>query len=231
MSAGSGSAPSGPVRLAIFDCDGTLTDGQAAVCRAMDTAFALAGLPPPDHRQVRRIVGLSLPQAVARLARDATEDQRMYAVDAYKQAFRAARLDGSLHEPLFDGMADLVAGLRTKGWMLGVATGKSDRGLRATLAGHGLLDHFLTLQTADRHPSKPDPAMLLAAMAEACAGTEDTVMIGDTVYDMAAAKAAGTRAIGVAWGYHEAHELIEAGAQAVVRTARELEEMLDVQAR
>ncbi len=231
MSTASGHAPVRPVRLAIFDCDGTLTDGQAAVCRAMDTAFALAGLPPPDHRQVRRIVGLSLPQAVARLAPDAAEDQRVYAVDAYKQAFRAARLDGSLHEPLFDGMAELVAGLRTKGWMLGVATGKSDRGLRATLAGHGLLDHFRTLQTADRHPSKPDPAMLLAAMAEACAGAEDTVMIGDTVYDMAAAKAAGTRAIGVAWGYHEAHELIEAGAQAVVRSARELEEMLDVQSR
>jgi phosphoglycolate phosphatase len=231
VSAGSGLTPTRPVRLAIFDCDGTLTDGQAAVCRAMDTAFALAGLPAPDHRQVRRIVGLSLPQAVARLAPEAAEDRRVQAVDAYKQAFRAARLDGSLHEPLFDGVAELVAGLRTKGWILGVATGKSDRGLRATLEGHGLLDHFGTLQTADRHPSKPDPAMLLAAMAEACADPENTVMIGDTVYDMAAAKAAGASAIGVAWGYHEAQELLEAGARAVVRSARELEEMLDVHAR
>ena len=216
-----------PVRLAIFDCDGTLTDGQADVCRAMDTAFAEAGLPAPDHHQVRRIVGLSLPQAIARLAPEAPAEQQLQAVDAYKQAFRAARMDGSLHEPLFDGVAELVEALHRHGWVLGVATGKSDRGLRATLAGHGLLEYFTTLQTADRHPSKPDPAMLLAAMAEAGAAPDGTVMIGDTAYDMAAARAAGVRAIGVAWGYHEAHELLEAGADAVARSARELEEMLD----
>ena len=218
------------VRLAIFDCDGTLTDGQAAVCRAMNVAFDLAGLPAPDPHAVRRIVGLSLPQAVARLAPDAGEDKLLLAVDAYKQAFRAARMDGSLHEPLYPGIAALVAGLKARGWLLGVATGKSDRGLRATLATHGLLDHFTTLQTADRHPSKPDPAMLLAAMAEAeaegGAAPSPAVMIGDTAYDMLAARAAGIAAIGVAWGYHEVHELTDAGAQGVARNAAELEEMI-----
>ncbi|MFC3098542.1 HAD-IA family hydrolase [Alteraurantiacibacter palmitatis] len=219
------------VRLAIFDCDGTLTDGQAAVCRAMDVAFNLAGLPAPDPQAVRRIVGLSLPQAVARLAPDAPGEQLMRAVDAYKQAFRAARMDGSLHEPLYPGIAGLIAGLKARGWLLGVATGKSDRGLRSTLATHGLLDHFTTLQTADRHPSKPDPAMLLAALAEAeaegGAPPASAVMIGDTVYDMVAARAAGIAAIGVAWGYHEVQELAEAGAQGVARNAAELEEMIN----
>ncbi len=193
----------------------------------MDTAFRIAGLPAPNPGQVRRIVGLSLPQAVMQLAPKASELQNQTAVAEYKQAFRAARMDGSLHEPLFPGVAELVHRLHAGGWVLGVATGKSDRGLRATLAPNGLLDCFTTLQTADRHPSKPHPAMLQAAMAQVQALPEHTVMIGDTAYDMAAASAAGTHAIGVGWGYHEAHELVEAGAYAVANSAPELEKLLE----
>ncbi len=215
-----------PIRLAVFDCDGTLSDGQAAVCAAMEWAFAETGLPAPDRHNVRRTVGLSLPQAVAMLAPDCEAGLLRDTVDAYKQAFRRARADGSLHEPLFDGIAQLLAAAQGKGWLLGVATGKSDRGLASTLAAHRLGALFVTLQTADRHPSKPHPAMLQAAMAEAGAAPEHTVMIGDTAYDMAMARAAGTRALGVAWGYHAAEELLASGAQAVARTPAELEDML-----
>lgn len=215
------------VHLAVFDCDGTLADGQAAVCRAMKKAFATAALPAPEPRAIRRIVGLSLPQAMRRLAPDASGEIRGDLVEAYKGAFRAARADGSLEEPLFPGMADLVARLHRQGWLLGVATGKSDRGIASTLATHGLSAYFVTLQTADRHPSKPHPAMLEAAMADAGADPAQTVMIGDTVFDMEAARAAGTRAIGVKWGYHEADELLAAGALGVAANAKELEEMLD----
>lgn len=214
-------------RLVIFDCDGTLTDGQAAVCTAMDTAFAESNLPAPDPHQVRRIVGLSLPQAVARLAPQAAEAVQTEVVAAYKAAFRAARMDGSLHEPLFPGMGELVRTLHAGGWQLAVATGKSDRGTQSTLAVHGLRDCFASLQTADRHPSKPHPAMLLAAMAETKADPAQTVMVGDTVYDMEAARAAGVRAIGVGWGYHEPHELLGAGAVAVAMTAAELKDLID----
>lgn len=215
------------VRLAVFDCDGTLSDGQAAVGTAMTEAFSQAGLPAPDPHRVRRSVGLSLPQAIARLAPDAELDVRQRALDAYKQAFRRARLDGSLHEPLFEGIAPLLARLHRTGWTLGVATGKSDRGLQSCLAAHGVLDLFVTLQTADRHPSKPHPAMLVQAMAEAGAAPANTVMIGDTLYDIEMALAAGCRAIGVAWGYHEPAELLAGGAVAVAETPARLGEMLD----
>jgi phosphoglycolate phosphatase len=210
----------------IFDCDGTLTDGQAAVSAAMAAAFAEGGLPPPDPHQVRRIVGLSLPQAVARLAPQASEAKQMAAVATYKAAFRAARMDGSLHEPLFPGMGDLVRSLHAGGWHLAVATGKSDRGTHSTLSVHALRECFASLQTADRHPSKPHPAMLLAAMAETGADPAQTVMVGDTVYDMEAARSAGVRAIGVGWGYHEAYELLSAGAVAVAQTAAHLEDLI-----
>jgi phosphoglycolate phosphatase len=214
------------VRLAVFDCDGTLVDGQAPICNSMETAFASAGLPAPERHAIRRIVGLSLPQAVRLLAPEAEEERRRHAVEAYKEAFRACRLDGTLEEPLFDGIAEAIAGLAGRGWTLGVATGKSDRGLTSCLATHGLAERFVTLQTADRHPSKPHPAMLEAALAEAGALADDAVMIGDTTFDMEMARAAGVRAVGVAWGYHSEDELREAGAALVASHPAELEDLL-----
>jgi phosphoglycolate phosphatase len=216
-----------PTRLAVFDCDGTISDGQAAVCAAMAKAFAVVALPvPPDHA-IRRIVGLSLPVAVRHLAPDETPAMHGEVVDAYREAFFKARSEGLVAEPLYDGIRELLASLHRKGWRLGVATGKSDRGLNGCLVNHGIFDLFVTLQTADRHPSKPDPAMLAAAMAEAGAGPGETVMIGDTAFDIAMARAAGCRAIGVAWGYHAPDELLAAGAEAVAYTAAELEELID----
>lgn len=213
-------------RLAVFDCDGTLVDGQGAVVAAMGIAFADSGLAAPDPHQVRRMVGLSLPQAVARLAPAADADQVREAVAAYKAAFRASREAGALSEPLFPGIMPLLDGLAQAGWALAVATGKSDRGLAHCLAGHGLSGHFVSLQTADRHPSKPHPAMLEAALAEAGAVAENAVMIGDTAYDMLMARDIGVRAIGVAWGYHEPAELIAAGAEYVARDPAALSEYL-----
>ena len=213
-------------RLAIFDCDGTLVDGQAGVVNAMDTAFAAVGLPAPDKHLVRRIVGLSLPQAIHQLAPEAGEEQRQAADLAYRDAFRAAREAGSLVEPLYNGIAALIADLAGKGWLLGVATGKSQRGLEHCLAMHSLTEHFVTLQTADHHPSKPHPSMIETALAESGTARDAAVMIGDTAFDMAMAVNAGVRAIGVDWGYHTAQELIEAGAEAVARDPAHLKELL-----
>ena len=214
------------MKLAVFDCDGTLIDGQASICAAMDAAFAAAGLPLPDKHQVRRMVGLSLPQAVQRLAPDSDPDRRALMVEAYKEAFRAARTSGELQQPLFDGLREVLADLRRAGWTLAVATGMSRRGLDHCLASHGLSGHFASLQTADDHPSKPHPAMLEAALFETAAPAEQAVMIGDTAYDMQMAVDAGVRAIGVAWGYHGSDELRAAGAEFVAASPEELAEHL-----
>ncbi len=213
-------------RLVVFDCDGTLVDGQAAICQTMEAAFASTGLVAPERNMVRRMVGLSLPYALRELAPDASDEQRHAVVEAYKTGFRDLRLSGALREPLYDGIAGLIDELSGEGWQLAVATGKSDRGLHACLDTHGIRHRFVSLQTADRHPSKPHPAMLEAALFEAAVQPGDAVMIGDTSFDMEMAVAAGVRAIGVAWGYHEAHELCEAGAVAVAETAKELGELI-----
>ncbi|MFZ9395254.1 MAG: HAD-IA family hydrolase [Erythrobacter sp.] len=214
------------LRLAVFDCDGTLVDGQAHVCDTMEQIFREAGLPPPDRNEVRRSVGLSLPVAIRHLAPDLDPELSEQLVTAYKQGFSARRQEGLIDEPLYDGIREVLTGLTDAGWMLAVATGKSDRGLNACLERHGLSDLFTSLQTSDRHPSKPHTAMLEAALFEAGVGPQQAVMIGDTTFDIMMACDAGVRALGVAWGYHSPHELRRAGAEAVAQHPAELEQLL-----
>ncbi len=217
-----------PVRLAIFDCDGTLVDSQANICRAMEAAFDLHGVPPPPRIAIRRIVGLSLVEAVRVLSPERDDAFHRRLAEEYKQVFRAMRADKRLdEEPLFEGVAEMLDTLVERGWTLGVATGKSDRGLAHVLDAHGIADRFATLQTADRHPSKPDPAMALAAMAQVGAEPGDCVMIGDTSFDMAMGRAAGARAVGVAWGYHPVGELVAAGADVVATAPHELPQLME----
>jgi phosphoglycolate phosphatase len=214
------------IRLAIFDCDGTLVDSQADICAAMDAAFDAAGLTPPDRNATRRVVGLSLPEAMRRLVPGGSADDHSMLAQLYRDAFRERRVAGQVAEPLYDGISGLIEELASGGWLLGVATGKSDRGLVHCLETHGLIGHFVTLQTADRHPSKPHPSMIEACLAATGAAASETAMIGDTAFDMAMAVNAGVRAIGVDWGYHHPRELVEAGAEAVAGSIAELRLLL-----
>jgi phosphoglycolate phosphatase len=204
------------LKLALFDCDGTLVDSQHAIVSAMTAAWAGEGLGEPDPVRVRRVVGLSLVEAVARLLPDGDPVQHVRLAERYKEAFMRGRLAGRHLEPLFPGLREALEALERERVLLGVATGKSLRGLTATLAHHDLARFFVTLQTADIGPGKPDPAMVRRALAESGAEAADTVMIGDTVFDMEMARRAGVGAIGVAWGYHEVEELRAAGAQRIV---------------
>lgn len=213
-------------RLALFDCDGTLVDSQHNICLAMDDAFARAGLVAPPRAATRRVVGLSLIPAMQALLPQREAALHSQLAEDYKQAFHRLRGQGMIDEPLFDGIAEALDTLEAAGWLLGVATGKSDRGLDLCLRHHGLRARFVTLQTADRHPSKPHPSMIEAAIAEAGASARSTVMIGDTSFDMAMGVAAGVAALGVDWGYHEADELRAAGAYHIATHPDQLSELL-----
>jgi len=216
------------VRLAVFDCDGTLIDSQLNIVRAMTDSFRRVGLAEPDPHQVRQIVGLSLFEAMSVMLPDGDPALQSRLAEEYRLSFQRLRAEGALvGEPLYPGVRDGLAELAARGWLLGVATGKSDRGLAMVLADHGITDRFITLQTADRHPSKPDPSMLRLAMADAGADAAATVMIGDTRFDMTMAINADVRAIGVDWGYHTRAELAAAGADVVVRDFAELLAALD----
>ena len=202
-------------RLAIFDCDGTLVDSDATIYTALKASMEQNGFAVPPPGLSRRVVGLSLAEAMAALLPDATRETHLRLAEDYKRAFMSLRAAGQVEEPLFDGILELLDALEADGWLLAVATGKSDRGLRHCLDQHGLHARFVSLQTADRHPSKPHPSMAEQAIADAGAAPQSTIVVGDTSFDMAMAVAAGATGIGAGWGYHEAEELIEAGAIAV----------------
>jgi phosphoglycolate phosphatase len=199
-----------------------LVDSQANICVAMEEAFAAAGLTPPERARTRRVVGLSLVEAMAAMLPEGGPDLHLALAEHYKSAFQRLRGAGLVVEPLYEGMAEAIDVLASDGWRLGIATGKSDRGLGLCLDRHGLADRFATLQTADRHPSKPHPSMIEAALAETGADARGSMMIGDTSYDMMMAKAAGVRAIGVAWGYHSRETLVAAGADHVAERPADL---------
>ena len=213
--------------LVIFDCDGTLVDSQDAIFRAMATAFAGAGRAAPAAADVRRVVGLSLPEAMARLVPDGCGEDHAALAAHYRDAFTAQHTDGAPHGTLFPGAAEAVARLDARGYLLGIATGKSRRGLATTLAGHGLEHLFATVQTADDAPSKPHPAMVAQAIAATGARPETTVLIGDTAFDMAMALAAGAGALGVGWGYHPPEELRAAGAHRVVDSFDQVDDAVE----
>jgi phosphoglycolate phosphatase len=206
-------------KLVVFDCDGTLVDSGATIYRALSETFDRHGLALPPPSESRKVIGLSLTEAMAALVPDANHLQL---AETYKSCFHTARQNGLVEEPLFDGILELLDDLEADGWLLAVATGKSDRGLRHCLESHGLHARFVSLQTADRHPSKPHPSMVEQAMADARAEPAATVVVGDTSYDMAMAVAAGATAIGVGWGYHHRSELEAAGAHAVAEEPREV---------
>jgi phosphoglycolate phosphatase len=208
--------------LALFDCDGTLVDSQAAICLAMEKTFIEAGFEPPSRNATRQVVGLSLLEIMRTLLPGAEERLHLDLVERYRAAFLSLRGQGLVEEPLYDGIRELIINLNKGGWMLGVATGKSDRGLNRCLDHHTIRDYFVTLQTADRHPSKPHPSMAIQAMGDAGSDGSTTIVIGDTAYDIEMGNAAGCRTIGVAWGYHAADELRACGADLVVHTVEDL---------
>jgi phosphoglycolate phosphatase len=213
-------------RLAIFDCDGTLVDSGATIFRALSVAFAQHGLELPPPEVSRRVIGLSLTEAMAALLPDAPAEQHLSLAEDYKRAFWTLRAAGEVEEPLFEGVHELLDALEADGWLLAVATGKSDRGLRHCLESHGIHARFVSLQTADRHPSKPHPSMVSQAIADAGAAPGTSIVVGDTSFDMAMAVNAGARGIGAGWGYHDAEELIEAGAVAVAERPLQVLELI-----
>lgn len=191
------------IRLCVLDCDGTLVDSQHVIVAAMADAWRDCGrAAAPDPDAVRRVVGLPLDEAIGRLAPDGDVDRLAV---AYRRAAHRLQRDAAPHEPLYPGVAAALDAVGAAGFLLGIATGKGRRGLRATLERHGILDRFATLQTADDAAGKPAPDMLLRAMAETGADPDSTVMVGDTTFDMAMARAARVSAIGVSWGHTRLH--------------------------
>jgi phosphoglycolate phosphatase len=211
------------IKLAVFDVDGTLVDSRRTIAHAMDEAFTAIGLPAPGYEATRRIVGLSLVPAIQVLAPDLPPERYGALGEAYKNAFISLRAaQPHLTEQLYDGALDLIHDLKNDGWLLGVATGKARRGVDMFLDKNGLRGVFDAAYCADDGPGKPHPHMLECNIRALGADPARTVMIGDTSFDMAMARAAGVYAQGVAWGFHTIDEVQDGGAHHIAETFADL---------
>lgn len=211
-----------PLRLAVFDLDGTIVDSKANIVRAVHEAAALMKIDPPAAHEVPKVIGLSLTEALGQLF-PALERPRLLELDrAYRDCFVRFRTEPEYDEPLFAGTHDVLDALDAEGVLLGIATGKAMRGVRHVLERHGLSKRFVTIQTPEQAPGKPHPEMLYRAMAETGAAPAQTVMIGDTSFDILMARNAGVSAVGVAWGNHPVTELQAAGAHRLVDRLEDL---------
>lgn len=207
--------------LLVFDWDGTLMDSEAHIVSSMQHAMQDAGLPEMARAKIRDIIGLGLREAITRLLPDETEERYLALIDRYRYHFFA---DDSC-EP-FDGVESVLQTLREQGYLLAVATGKGRRGLDHVLQKTGFGQYFIETRCADETCSKPDPQMLLEIMELTDITPEQTLMIGDTEYDLEMANAARTASVGVDYGVHTKERLLACGPLGCLSSIKELPEWL-----
>lgn len=213
-----------PLGLVVFDVDGTLVDSRAHILASMAAAFADLGLAAPTREAVLHCVGLSLPEVMAQLTPDQGEDIRLALVERYKShsVQRHTAHGSSASAMFFPGMRAVLDRLKLEPYiLLAAATGMSRRGLDRIISQNGLEGYFHATQVADHHPSKPNPAMLHAALSETGIEATHAVMVGDTIYDIQMGHAAGASTIGVTWGNHDAAQL--SGADHIVDSPDDLD--------
>ena len=213
------------MKLVIFDFDGTLVDSRKLIAESNRIVFGQFGFAVPSEDESFSLVGMSLESVLLKLAGPDAPVEKMMA--AYRRVLPLLRADMAYADVPFDGAADLLAALSEhKDVLLGLATAHAAHAVAPALERFGWQNYFCTVQTADKAPSKPHPAMVLQALSEARVEAGDAIMVGDTAFDIEMACAAGVRSVAVSWGYHRPDRLYSAGALRVVNDMTELRDHL-----
>lgn len=216
-------------KLLVFDWDGTLMDSEARIVQSFEAAIAEVGLPERPRSALRGIIGLGMTEALQHLFPDEDAGAHAALVERYRHHFVVANPTPT---PLFEGVLPMLAALEEAGYFLAVATGKARRGLDRVLRETGLETVFHYTRCADECHSKPHPQMLLEIMERTGVEPSETLMIGDTEFDLLMARNAGTHALGVTYGVHEPERLFACGPLGCVDSVPELHDwLLDGRAR
>ncbi len=213
-----------PYRLLVFDWDGTLVDSRASIVACMRLALEETGLNPPPDPVIAQIIGLGLQEAVGRLVPDATPPQRFLVTERYRLHYLR---DAAETVCFFTGVVETLERLKEEGYLLGVATGKSRRGLNHALEWHEVTHLFDATACADETRSKPHPQMLIELMERIAVAPRQTLVIGDTEFDLLMAANAGVDGVAVTCGVHERERLLECGPLACLADVTALPSWLE----
>lgn len=211
-------------KLLVFDWDGTLMDSEAQIVAAMNAAIGDLGLAPLPHRVISNIIGLGLHEAISALlpGRDAQFHAQLTA--RYRHHFLFSQI---AQANLFEGAEQTLRTLHNAGYLLAVATGKGRQGLNRVLMDTGLVELFHASRCADETSSKPHPQMLLEIMEQLDVAADQTLMIGDTEYDLQMARNAGVDSVGVSYGVHDDARLLRLEPLALLHDITELPHWLN----
>jgi phosphoglycolate phosphatase len=206
-------------QLLVFDWDGTLADSEACIIDTMQLASAKAELPRCDKSKIRDVIGLSLENAIEKLFPETETVVRKSVADSYREFYSSTSTSSV---PVFEGVVETLEKLNQENYFLAVATGKSRRGLDRSLSETGLTKYFHTTRCADETISKPHPQMLLEIMDYFGLKAADTLMVGDSEYDLQMANNAGTESVAVSYGVHDAERLQQCAPLGVIHHITEL---------
>ena len=215
--------------LVLFDLDGTLVDSVHDLARAADDTMQALGRASPGEARVREWVGNGIERLVHRcLTGDMHTDAPAADFDAAMTLFLAfyERHNGA-HSTVYDGVAQGLAAARATGARLGCVTNKSSRFTAPLLARLELAHWFDVVVSGDTTArKKPAPDPLLHAAAALGISPADTLLVGDSLNDVRAARAAGMRVFCVSYGYNHGHDIHDARPDAVLDSLAELDALL-----
>ena len=209
--------------LIIFDWDGTLINSIDWIVSCMQKAAANCALDIPVDTAARDVIGLSLKNAVSALFPGIDKQAEAQLIESYSRLFFSKQ---TVQEDLFAGVFEMLVKLKTAGYQLSVATGKTRTGLQKALQGTGTADLFCTSRCADETASKPDPTMIHEIMHQLGVDNERTLMVGDSIHDMQMAANAQIASVAVSCGANSAIQLQQYGPLYCLEQTTELLELL-----
>ena len=205
----------------LFDLDGTLTDSGEGIINCAQLALEHFGLPIPTREEMRVFVGPPLHDTFVKFGVPA--DRTDEAIAVYRSRYIPI---GKFENRPYPGIPELLETLVSLGHRLYIATSKPETMSVEILEYFGLAKFFTRICGASFDKSRSSKDAVIAYLLEETGEKDHMIMVGDTKFDILGAKVHGIPAIGVAWGYGEVQDMVDAGAAGIARNTDELLQML-----
>jgi len=204
-----------------FDLDGTLTDSGEGIINCAILALEHFGIPIPPRETLGVFVGPPLDQTFVKYGIPA--DKTDEAIQVFRSRYNTV---GVYENYPYPGVHELLESLQAQGHRLFVATSKPEAMALLVLRHFGLADYFECICGATPDSSRVEKADVIAYLLEQVGSVENTVMVGDTAFDVLGAAQHKIPTIGVSWGYGTAKDMLDAGAVAIADTPEALLSLL-----